>query len=102
MAPLWRDPAAPSLVVFAAIVVAGLLAIGLGWRVAAHTAFVPAQIAALMSGGLGGLALVVIGAVLTVVQVGRRLAAAEAQATDAVLDEAERMLESVSREEVSA
>lgn len=98
MAPLWRDPAAPSLVVFAVIAGAGFLAIGLGWRVAAHTAFVPAQIAALMSGGLGGLALVVIGVVLAVVQVGRRLAAAEAQATDAILDEAEGILDNLSQE----
>lgn len=92
MRAIWRDPAAPSLALFALLVVVGFAAVVGGWRVAAGTAFVPEQVAALLSGGLGGLALVLIGSILAVVQVGRRLAAAEAQATDAVLDEAEQVL----------
>ncbi|MCW2778742.1 MAG: hypothetical protein JWN17_2467 [Frankiales bacterium] len=83
-----RDPAAPGLALFAALAAAGLLAIGIGWRVAARTLFVPFQVPALVSGGLGGLALVMLGAGLFSVQVARREAAAEQAAFDGLLDEA--------------
>ena len=61
--PTWlRDPAAPSLLLFGGVVVGGFVAIGIGWRVAARTLFVPSQVPALVSGGIGGLALILIGA----------------------------------------
>lgn len=97
----WRDPAAPSLVTFAALVVVGFAALAGGWLVAAETAFVPEQVAALMSGGIGGVGLVLIGTTLAVVQVGRRVAAEEARALDAVIDEAEMVLAALVREGTS-
>lgn len=91
--PAWlRDPVAPSLLLFAALVVAGFVGIAIGWKVAARTLFVPFQTPALVSGALGGLALVLLGAGLASIQVGRRLAAAERVQTEALLDEAAALL----------
>ena len=98
--PRWlEDPAAPSLVLFGAIAVAGLGAIGIGWKVAARTLYVALQTPAVVSGGLGGLALVFIGAGLATVQVGRRVAAAERAQAARVLDEAARLLAVLNEEE---
>ncbi len=83
-----RDPAVPGLALFAGLAVVGLIAITVGWQVAARTLFVPFQVPALVSGGLGGLALVLLGAGLFAVQAGRREAAAEQAAFDGLLDEA--------------
>lgn len=86
--PSWlRDPAAPSLLLFVGLTAAGFVAIGVAWKVAARTAIVPYQTPALVSGAMGGLALIVIGACLANIQAGRRLAAAERAEDDAVLDE---------------
>ena len=91
--PGWlQDPAAPAMVLYAVLVVVGLLAVGLGWRVAAETRFVPSQMAALVSGGFGGIALVIIGTGCLVAQVGRRLAALERVSADELLDEASELL----------
>lgn len=43
------------------LVVVGMVAMGLGWRGAAATVFVPTQVAFAVSGWLGGLLLVVLG-----------------------------------------
>ena len=87
--PAWlRDPAAPSLLLFAGLVVAGFVAISLGWRVAARTLYVGLQVPAIASGAVGGLVLVSLGAGLANIQVGRRLAAAERAETELLLDEA--------------
>ncbi len=94
--PDWtRDPAAPSFALFAGLVAGGFVAIALGWRVAARTLLVPLQVPALVSGGLGGLALVALGAGLATVQAGRRLAAAERAETEDLLDEASALLDAV-------
>lgn len=91
--PLWRkDPAAPSLALFAGFVIAGFVAIGIGWKVAARTSTVPYQVPALVSGAMGGLTLIVIGACLANIQAGRRLAAAERAETEVVLDELSTLL----------
>jgi hypothetical protein len=91
--PSWlRDPAAPSLLLFTGLVVSGLVAIGFGWKVAARTLFVPFQTPALVSGAMGGLALVLLGAGLANIQAGRRLAAAERAETEALLDEAQALV----------
>lgn len=92
--PEWsRDPVAPSLFLYACLVVGGFVAIGLGWRVAARTLFVPFQVPALVSGGVGGVALIVMGAGLAATQVGRRLAAQERAETEDLLDEAAALLD---------
>ena len=94
--PAWlADPVAPSLLLFTGLVLAGFAAIGVGWRVAARTLFVPFQTPALVSGGLGGLALVVLGAGLASTQASRRLAAAERAETEGVLDEAAALVEAL-------
>lgn len=87
--PSWsQDPAAPSLLLFAGLVVGGFVAIGLGWRVAARTLYVGLQVPAIVSGAIGGIVLVSIGAGFTSIQAGRRLAAAERAETELLLDEA--------------
>ncbi len=94
--PTWlRDPATPSLLLFSGVVVAGFVAIGIGWKVAARTLLVPFQTPALVSGGMGGLALILLGSGLANVQAGRRLAALERAETEALLDEASALVEAV-------
>jgi hypothetical protein len=90
-----RDPAAPSLLLFAGIVVSGFVAIGIGWRVAARTLVVPFQTPALVSGAMGGLSLILVGCALASIQAGRRLAAAERVETETLLDEAAALLETL-------
>lgn len=87
--PAWtKDPAAPSLAVFTGVVLLGFVAIGLGWRVAARTLNVALQVPALVSGGLAGVALVLIGISFVSIQADRRLAASERACMDDLLDEA--------------
>jgi len=94
--PEWsRDPAAPSLTLFAALIVAGFVAIILGWKVAARTLYVYAQIPAIVSGAVGGVVLIAIGAGMANIQAGRRLAAAERAETELLLDEASALVAAV-------
>lgn len=92
-----KDPVAPSVVLFVGMSVSGFVALAIGWKVAARTLVVAFQIPAVVSGGLAGLALVCIGAGLTTIQVGRRLAAEERVHTDLVLEEAGRILKDLRR-----
>lgn len=94
--PQWtRDPAAPSLLLFAGLILGGFVSIGLGWRVAARTLFVSYQVPALVSGAMGGFALIALGAGLAVIQTERRLAAEERAETEDLLDEAAALVEAV-------
>ena len=93
MRRLTQDPAFASLALFAGVALAGFVAIGVGWRVAARTLFVPAQVPALVSGGLTGVALVLIGAALVSVQVERRANALERAQTEDLLDEASALVD---------
>lgn len=61
----------------AAMVVAGFVVLGLTWRLVARLTAVPYQLPYLVSGGLGGFALIVTGSTLAYVQLSRRLAAEE-------------------------
>ena len=91
--PAWlQDPVVPSLMLFGSMIVAGFVAIFLGWKVAARTLVVSSQTPALVSGGLGGLLLVCVGSGLATVQVRRRLAAAEHAQTDRVLEDVEALV----------
>jgi hypothetical protein len=94
--PTWlQDPAAPSLLLFAGLALAGLVVIVIAGNVAGRSLFVAYQTPALVSGGVGGLAMVLFGAGLANVQVGRRYAAAERVATEALIDEAAALLAAV-------
>ena len=90
-----RDPATQGTVLFVVVLSAGFAGIALGWRVAARTLFVPFQVPAVVSGGLGGLALVLIGAGLLSVHAGRSLAAQERAAFEELLDEAAGLVDDV-------
>ena len=94
--PEWtRDPLAPSMLMFGAMILAGFVGIALGWKVAARTLIVPFQVPAMVSGGLGGLALIFLGAGLASIQVGRRLAAEERAETEDLLDEAAALMDAM-------
>jgi hypothetical protein len=96
--PAWlQDPAAPSLLLFAGLAASGFVAIGIGWKVAERTLLVPFQTPALVSGAMGGLALVLLGAGLAYIQASRRLAAAERAETEALLDEAAALVDALKR-----
>jgi parvulin-like peptidyl-prolyl isomerase len=96
--PGWlQDPAASSLLVFAGLIVIGFVAIGIGDRSIARTLFVDVQVPALVSGGMGGLALILLGCGLCNVQAGRRLAAAERAEAELLLDEASLLVEAFKR-----
>lgn len=69
---LWRDPALPGLVFSVAVVLPGMAGIAFtAWKVAGNP-YVPLQMPFLVSGGLGGAALVVLGSVLGAVLAERR------------------------------
>lgn len=83
-----KDPLAPSMATFLGLVAAGFLAITSATRTVRGTVLVAFQVPAVISGGLGGLALIVLGAGLANAQIGRRLAAQERLSSEAVLGEA--------------
>jgi hypothetical protein len=82
-----RDPAFPGVAMLAIIMLAGFAVVLLAWSGAARTLFVSLQVPHLVSGGLGGLALIGLGAALLDIQLGRRDAALEQRLTDGVIDE---------------
>ena len=81
------DPIMASALVAAVLVVTGFAAMVLGWRGAAATLEVPVQVPYLVSGGVGGLALLIAAATIVDVQVGRHLAARERASLEAVVSE---------------
>ena len=87
--PAWLDdPATPGLLLFAGIALAGFVVMGIGFDVATgyyHRVF--AQTPIILSGGFGGLALVLMGSGLASIQTSRGLAAQERRETELVLDE---------------
>lgn len=89
------DPLVVSCWVAGALIVTGFATVLLGWRGAAATLAVPIQLPYLVSGGLGGLALVIAAAAVLDVQVARRTAARERIELDAVLVEARALVDAV-------
>ena len=83
-----RDPAVPGLILMSAMIATGFLVLVLTWSGAAGTLYVPLQMPHIVSGGLGGLALVGLGAGLLYVQRGRRDDATHRRLTDELIDEA--------------
>jgi hypothetical protein len=88
MRGLLREPLTSTVIVVVGLVAAGYTAMGFAWHYTAYTLVVAFQIPAVISGALGGLSLVVIGAVLLNVQYGRYTAATESAETELLLDEA--------------
>ena len=82
-----RDPSLPGLVLMAGLVLGGFGAIAYAWFGAARTLYVPLQLPEVLSGGLGGIALIGVGLALFDVQLGRRDAARDKRLTDDTLDE---------------
>jgi hypothetical protein len=82
-----RDPALPGLLLMIALVLGGFVAVLFGWRGTARAAYVPLQVPELVSGGVGGLALIGVGAALLEIQLARRRAAREQRLVDDALDQ---------------
>jgi hypothetical protein len=82
-----RDPAFPGMVLMAGLVLAGLFALAYGWYGTARAIYVPLQFPEVVSGGLGGVALIGLGIGLLDVQIDRFHAARERRLIDDVLDE---------------
>ena len=78
--------------VLSAVAASAFVAIYLAWDGAAHTPYVPYQVPYLVSGGLGGLALLVLGLGLLDVHVNRVEAARRRADTDVVLRQAVELL----------
>ncbi len=82
-----RHPAFPGLVVMSFLAVAGFVAIVVAWYGASTKLYVAFQVPHLVSGGLGGLALISVGLALVHIQMERRDAAIEQRLIRDVLDE---------------
>ena len=82
-----RDPAFPGVALLATVILAGFVVLFFVWSGVARTIFVALQIPHFVSGGLGALALIGLGAALLDIQLGRRDAARERRLTDGVIDE---------------
>ena len=82
---LAADPFARSIVVSVALILAGFVAVWLGYRGAARSLIVAEQLPFLFSGGIGGLALIVAGAGTLAVQSTRYWTARERVLLDAIV-----------------
>jgi hypothetical protein len=76
------DPFTRSIVVSVVLIAAGFVAIGLGWRGAARSLIVAEQLPFLLSGGIGGLALIVAGSATLALQSSRYWNARERRQID--------------------
>jgi hypothetical protein len=74
-----------SVVLALSLIVGGFVAIGLGWKGAAASLIVAEQLPYLLSGGVGGLALIVTGSGILTVQANRYWNARERARLDLVL-----------------
>jgi hypothetical protein len=82
-----RDPALPGFLYMIGLILAGFVALLIGWYGTARTIYVPLQVPEVVSGGLGGVGLIGAGVALFDVQQTRRHAARERRQIDAALDE---------------
>ena len=85
---LRSDPFARSIAFAIVLILGGFAAIGLGWRGAARSLIVAEQLPFLISGGLGGLALIVAGAGMVAVQASRYWNARERRQLDLIVSRA--------------
>jgi hypothetical protein len=86
------DPYVVSVTVLGVLAAAGLVAIGLGWKGAAASLNVSVQITYIVSGALGGLAVLAFALGLLRVQMRRRRAASRRGEFDRVVVAAARLL----------
>ena len=89
-----RDSDVRAALVFASLAVAGLVAVVLAWFGVSGTLNVGAQVAYTVSGGIGGLALVISGAGLFFSHLGRMSAAREDASLERVVDAASQVADS--------
>ena len=82
------DPIALSFWIASILIALAFVSFGAAWKGASGTVEIDVQVAYLVSGGLGGLSLLVAGCALTTVQLSRWLAARERFELEAVLDAA--------------
>lgn len=82
-----RDPALPGLLLMAALALAGFGAFAYAWYRSAGTVYVALQLPEVISGGIGGIALVGLGVALFDLQTARAQEAKEKKLTDDVVDE---------------
>lgn len=87
-----RDPGTPAVWVLSGAVLVGFAAIALGWRAAARTLAVPLQTPALVSGGLGGMAIVLVACIVLTIHLSRRDSAREENEIDRLIDSAYELL----------
>jgi hypothetical protein len=85
---LASDPFQRSILLATALVAGGFAAIGLAWRGAARSLVVGEQLSFLVSGGIGGLALVITGAAILAVQASRYFNARERRRLDRIVSRA--------------
>lgn len=86
------DPFVMSCLVAGALVLGGFVGIALSWKGAAHTLFVPIQVAYVASGAFAGLGLIVIGIGILHVQGSRLLEARERAELARFVSESRRLL----------
>ena len=95
MTELWRvlrDPRVSINLILGLVCLAGLAALTAGWRGVAATVFVPTQVPFLLSGSVGGLAVIGAGLALLAVHLQRVEAAQEREAYAALQRDALRLL----------
>jgi len=79
------DPFRRSIIISIALILGGFVAIGLAWRGAARSLIVAEQLPFLVSGGVGGLALIAAGAGVLAVQSSRYWNARERKQLDRLI-----------------
>lgn len=89
----FSDPGAQALLVLAALAAAGFVMLGLAWRGAARTPYVPLQLPWLVSGGVVGLALLGMALGGWSIHLGRRQDAAHRAAAEDLVREAAELAE---------
>lgn len=89
---LGGDAFARSVVFASALIAGGFAAIALAWRGAARSLVVAEQLSFLVSGGLGGLALILTGAGILAIQASRYLNARERRRLDQIVNRVPRAL----------
>ena len=97
-----RDPVAVSCYAAVALMAFAFAVFLVAWAGASRTLSPPVQVSYLVSGGLGGLAVLIAGAAFLNAQLTRRLAAQERAELDAVLVEARTLLSRVASPDAGA